>query len=100
MALNGKERDSDGGYVQGTYKLPGWGTKLGLSYGISNLDRASGESKNTSLVKENKSWIAGVYHPLTEALTLTAEYTSTRAEAHNGAKAKENTFALGAILFY
>jgi predicted porin len=99
VAPNGNERDSDGGYVQGTYKIPGLGTKLGLNWGISNLDRASGEARS-SLVEENKSWTAGVYHPLTEALTLTAEYTATRSKAHNGDEAKENTFAIGAILFY
>jgi predicted porin len=75
------------------------GTKLGLSYGISNLDKASGES-NSALVEENKSWIVGVYHPLTEALTLVAEYTDTKAEAHNNNGAEEKTLALGAILFY
>ena len=32
----GNARDSDGGYVQATYVIP-TGTKLGVSYGISNL---------------------------------------------------------------
>ncbi|MCH8117851.1 MAG: porin, partial [Proteobacteria bacterium] len=37
VATNGNTRDSDGFYVQGTYKLPGGGTKLGVSFGESNL---------------------------------------------------------------
>ncbi len=100
ISINGKTRDSDGGYIQGTYKIPGWGTKLGLSYGISKLDTASDESGNTNLIDSNESYVAGIYHPLTEALTLTLEYTYTKAEAHNNAEAKESTVALGAILFY
>ena len=34
----GGKRDSDGGYIQATYVLP-TKTKLGLAYGVSNLDR-------------------------------------------------------------
>lgn len=100
VAANGKERESKGGYLQGTYKLPNWGTKLGASYGLSKLDTASGESSNTSLVDKNESYIGGIYHPLTEALTLTLEYTYTKAEAHNNNEATEKSLAAGAILFY
>ena len=101
VAANGKKRKSWGGYLQGTYKIPSWGgTKLGASYGLSKLDTASGESSNTSLVETNSSWIGGIYHPLTEALTLTLEYTYTKAEAHNNNEAKESSLAAGAILFY
>ncbi|UCC56823.1 MAG: porin [Gammaproteobacteria bacterium] len=96
----GDERESKGGYIQGTYKFPGAGTKLGVSYGVSQLDTADGDSSNTDLVDENRSWIVGVYHPLTEALTLVAEYTQTTAEAHSNNEAEEKTLALGAILFY
>ena len=35
----GNARDSDGYYVQLTFKLPGIGTKIGASFGESNLDR-------------------------------------------------------------
>ena len=125
------KRHSDGFYVQSTFVLPDTGTKLGLSYGQSNLDLTSGEydirnnpgalvsaleptigsevaltvSRNLSttlgnLVKTNESWIAGIYHPVGEALNLVAEYTSTTAEAHNGHKAEEDVFALGAIMFF
>ena len=37
LILHGKQRDSDGGYVQATYVIP-TGTKLGVSYGVSKLD--------------------------------------------------------------
>jgi len=59
-----KKRDSDGGYVQATYVIP-TGTKLGVSYGVSNLDEASGEVA-TTLVDKNERWTVGAYHPLTK----------------------------------
>ncbi len=97
---DGNTRDSDGMYVQATYKLPGPGTKIGLSWGESNLDRGPADPDTTSLFKTNESIVFGVYHPLTSALHLVAEYTRTESTAHNGNKAKESAIAIGAILFY
>ncbi len=95
----GNTRDSDGGYLQLTYKLPGAGTKFGVSVGESNLDRAPNEPV-TSLFETNESFVIGIYHPLTSALHLVAEYTRTEATAHNGNEAEETAIAIGAILFY
>jgi len=95
---NESRRDSDGFYVQGMYTLPGVGTKLGLSYGESNLDDESGDPG--TLVDKNSSWVAGVYHPLTPSLSLVAEATFTEAENHDGDKNKERVYALGGILFF
>ena len=92
------KRDSDGGYIQATYVIP-TGTKLGLAYGESNLDEASGVTE-TTLVKSNERWTVGAYHPLTKHLNLVAEYNSTEAEAHNGNNIEADTFSLGAILFF
>jgi predicted porin len=100
MDLLGNTRDSDGGYLQATYALPGAGTKLGVSYGESNLDRGPGDSQASTLVETNESIVFGVYHPLTESLNLVFEYTATEATAHNGNKAEENSIAIGAIIFY
>jgi hypothetical protein len=44
--------------------------------------------------------VVGIYHPLTSFLNLVAEYTLTKATAHNGAEAEETAIAIGAILFY
>ena len=99
VALNGNTRDSDGFYVQGTYKLPDGGTKFGISFGESSLDLASGEVAS-DLVETNESFVIGVYHPLTPALNLVLEYTKTEATAHNGNSAEESSIAIGAILFY
>jgi len=75
-----KKRDSDGGYVQATYIIP-TGTKLGLAYGVSNLDEASGET-NAALVDKNDRWTVGAYHPLTKHLNLVAEYNKIESEGH------------------
>ena len=98
VAQNGNERDSDGFYVQATYKLFGK-TKFGLSYGESNLDTASGEA-DSILIEQNSSVIGGIYHQLTRSLQLVAEYTDQESEAHNGNENEEKTLSLGAILFF
>ena len=97
-----EERDSDGFYVQGTVTLPNTWTKIGLSYGESNLDMTSGETLLDSghLLKSNASWIVGIYQPLSAALHLVAEHTNTKSQAQAGYKAEENVFALGAIMFF
>ena len=93
----GAETDDDGGYIQGTFTVPGVGTKLGLSYGESNseVDGAGGLEVN------NKSWIIGAYHPLTKSLNLVAEYTDNTLERNNGlSDVDANTISLGAIMFF
>jgi predicted porin len=104
-------RDSDGGYVQAMYTLP-TKTKVGISYGISNLDLAAGElSQSTisgsvtkanswTLVKSNELYTAGIYHPLTKHLNLVAEYNHVKAENQGGEHNTTNTGSLGAILFF
>lgn len=96
----GNKRDSDGYYGQLTWKLPGIGTKVGVSYGESKLDRGPADPVNTTLFEKNRSGVVGIYHPLFDALTLVAEYTQTKATAHNGNQAKEKAIAIGAILQY
>ena len=106
-ARKAKKRDSDGGYVQVTYVIP-TGTKLGVAYGVSNLDKASGEtnaeltsSGSDYLVEKNERWTVGAYHPLTKHLNLVAEYNKIDSEAHQpGVDYDSNTFSLGAILFF
>jgi hypothetical protein len=96
---NGK-RDSDGGYLQATYILP-TKTKLGLAYGRSNLDLASGEAALAStMVDQNERMTAGLYHPLTKHLNLVAEWNSIESKAHGGNKQENKTGSLGAILFF
>jgi len=96
---DGKKRDSDGGYLQATYVIP-TGTKLGLAYGVSNLDEASGETA-TALVEKNERWTVGAYHPLTKHLNLVAEYNKIESEGHAAGQSTESDhFSVGAILFF
>jgi len=94
-----KKRDSDGGYLQATYVIP-TGTKLGLAYGVSKLDEASGET-DADLIEQNDRWTVGAYHPLTKHLNLVAEYNKIESEGQSSAHQMESdTFSLGAILFF
>jgi len=95
----GVQRESDGGYVQGTYVLPSK-TKIGLAYGRSNLDRAGADSATGNLVKENERTTLGAYHPLTKHLNVVAEYNDASSKNQAGAENKNRTVSLGAILFF
>ena len=98
----GNKRDSNGGYVQATYKLPGVGTKVGASWGESNLKLANGETvaSNPNLVKKNEMWTVGVYHPLTKHLNLVTEFSEVQATQQEGSKNKSAIGSVGAILFF
>jgi len=98
FSATGKRRDSDGGYVQALYSLP-TKTKVGVSWGESNLDLASGET-NSTLVKSNEMVTIGAYHPLTKHLNLVAEYSRVESENQAGATNKSDIFDAGAILFF
>jgi predicted porin len=98
----GKRRDSDQWYVQGSYTLPGVGTKLAASYGESTLD---GNGANDEFKEiENNMWTVGAYHPITKHLNLVAEYSVAKDEVSNRTTAntdlKAKTVSLGAILFF
>jgi predicted porin len=105
MDLGGELRDSDGYYAQVTWKIPGPKTKIGVSYGESKLDLNDTAADTAiagpaGLVEKNKSYVIGIYHPMTSALNLVLEYTDTKAQAHNGNEAEEKAIAVGAILFF
>jgi predicted porin len=99
----GNARDSNGGYVQATYTIPGPGTKIGVSWGESMLDgNGAGDATLDQLTDE--MWTVGAYHPLTKHLNLVAEYSVVNSEYdRKGASTLENetkTVSLGAILFF
>jgi predicted porin len=96
---NGKRRDGNGGYVQATYVIP-TGTKLGVAYGETRLDKASGESGN-GLMDTTERTTVGAYHPLTKSLNLVAEFTKAKVDTHaGGEKFESNNVSLGGILFF
>jgi predicted porin len=112
VSAGGQERESNGGYVQLTYKIDR--LKIGASYGISQLKLASDEQvygvnpitlastglPASDLVSKNESGVVGLYYSLTKSLTLVAEGIDTESKAWNGNEAQEKDVALGAILFF
>jgi len=94
----GNERDSDGFLAQVTYKIVN--TKLGLNYGRSTLDPASGDVGliRNDLVHKNDKITAGVYHQLTPNLELLAEFSHLESENQIGGKNKSNNFNIGAFV--
>jgi predicted porin len=93
----GRERDSDGFLAQATYKFGD--VKVGVNYGESNLDLADGEPIS-DLVETNKKFTVGAYYSLTENLTLLAEFTDTKAEAHNGVENDSSNVNVGGFLSF
>jgi len=93
----GVQRESDGGYIQATYVMPSK-TKIGLAYGVSNLDRAGADTN--VLVKESERLTLGAYHPLTKHLNLVAEYNDANAKNQISQENKARTVSLGGILFF
>ena len=100
IAADGSKRGSDGGFVQATYALPTVGTKLGVSWGISKLDKANALDTDTALVKENEMWTVGVYHPLTKSVNLVAEYSNVKSQNQASQENKSDIVSAGAILFF
>lgn len=100
--LSGKRRDSKGYYAQGTYTLPGVGTKLGVSWGKSKLEANNAASETGAGLTddiEDSMWTVGAYHPLTKHLNLVAEYSVSKEE-YDAFDGKAKTLSLGAILFF
>jgi predicted porin len=96
----GTARDSDDWYVQGTYTIPGVGTKIGLSYGESSLDgNGVADTGLASSTYSNRMWTIGAYHPITKHLNLVAEYDDVKTEIGN-ASGTSRTIGLGAIMFF
>ena len=97
LSATGEKRDSDGGYVQATYVLP-TATKVGVAYGVSNLDAAAGDVAFTGT--KNERWTVGAYHPLTKHVNLVAEYNNAKTTATGSPETTTNTVSLGGILFF
>jgi predicted porin len=91
----GHKRDSDGYMAQLTYKFGP--VKLGVNYGDSRLDQATGEVAPT-LVRSNRKATGGLYYSMTKNLTLLGEYSNVKSEAQNGGSNTANTFNIGAFV--
>jgi hypothetical protein len=103
LTAAGLKRESNGGYAQATYVLP-TKTKIGVAYGISSLDRATGETAAVTLIKDQERYTVGAYHPLTKHLNLVAEYSNIKLESQatssTAGKNEYSNVSLGAIMFF
>ena len=81
--------------LQGTMQAA-QNVKLGLGYGRSKNDSAFTGSD----LRSNENLTAGVYYNLTKSVTLVGEIGQTRSKGFSGASAKQNSVAIGGILFF
>ena len=81
--------------LQGTMQAA-QNVKLGLGYGRSKNDSAFTGSD----LRSNENLTAGVYYNLTKSVTLVGEIGQTRSKGFSGASAKQNSLAIGGILFF
>jgi predicted porin len=101
LSSDGKCRDADGYYVQGTYNY-GAG-KVGVSWGGSYQDQAGTDGATTFDEKEKQEMVTiGLYHNLAPEWLAVAEYSHTEEDWYNkdaGDKEKESDiFSVG--MFY
>jgi predicted porin len=97
----GNERDSDGFIAQATWTVGP--TKFGINYGVSRLSATDAEralGTSGTLLDKNSKVTAGVYHKLTDNLTLLGEYSNVQAKNQIGNENKGNTFNVGAFLSF
>jgi predicted porin len=96
-AYNGQTRDSDGYLAQATYKFGA--LKVGVQYGESKLDYANSadQTANPHLVSNNKKGTVGLYYSLTDNLTLLAEGSDVKSDAHGGGSNSATTINAGAF---
>jgi len=96
---NGNRTESQGFFLQGTYKLTGK-TKVGINYG-ENKDKKGNVSAVLDGELKNKSYTLGVYHSLNKFITLVAEYNDEKqTHTADSANTKNRTISLGGIIFF
>jgi predicted porin len=97
----GNKTDSQGYFLQGTYKFGA--TKVGLNYG-ENKDRngfaLSGASSMNSI--SNKAYTLGVYHSLNKYITLVGELNEEKVTNvfDSNFDNKNRTLSFGGLIFF
>jgi len=89
-------------FVQATYNVSDR-VKIGLGIGKSENDTDPGVSASLPAgghLQSNENTTGAVYFNLTKSLTLVGELGQTKSKAFNGAEAKQNSYAFGAIVFF
>ena len=93
---NGTPRDSAGWFTQVTQTFGA--TKVGLNYGVSEVDLA-GIDQLSQVEKQSKLSL-GVYHTLWQIFTVSAELSSMEAESHNNESIENEAVSIGFSLSF
>lgn len=101
----GELRNSYGFIGQAEYQPVGSMWKFGASYGENDLKQSDQDNTDfgtdaAPFVKKNSAIVGSITYLWTKSLRWVAEYTYTKAESHDGAKASANQGALGMMLFF
>jgi predicted porin len=81
MSGDGKCRDHDGVYVQGTYNYGGG--KVGASWGGSYQDKAGNDGASKDPKESQEMYTVGIYHNLAPEWLAVAEYSHAEESWHN-----------------
>jgi len=99
-----KERDVTGYMAQIAYTIPGPNTKIGIQYGVTDIDESTADKANRdagiSWVDKRTAYTLGVYHPITPNWQVIAEYTMAKCEWFDGADRESSTFGLGTAFMW
>ena len=97
----GNKTDSDGYFLQGTYKFGD--TKVGLNYG-ENKDKNGYALTGTSPMNsiKNRAYTLGVYHSLNKFITLVGEFNDEKVTnvSDTNYDNKNRTLSFGGIIFF
>ena len=93
---NGTPRDSSGWFTQVTQTFGA--TKVGLNYGVSEVDLAGIDQ--LSQVEKQSKFSLGVYHTLWQMFTVSAELSSMEAESHNNESIENEAVSIGFSLSF
>jgi hypothetical protein len=101
----GELRTSYGFIGQAEFQPMGTQWKFGASYGENDLKQSSQDdtdfgTDNAPFLKKNSSIVGSITYLWTKSLRWVAEYTYSKAEAHDGVKATSNQGAIGMMLFF
>jgi hypothetical protein len=101
----GEFRNSYGFIGQAEFQPAGTQWKFGASYGENDLKQSSDDdatfgSDAAPFLKKNSAIVGSITYLWTKSLRWVAEYTYTKAQAHDGTESTANQGAVGMMLFF
>jgi hypothetical protein len=101
----GNLRTSYGFIGQAEFQPMGTKWKFGASYGENDLKQTTRDddifdADNAPFLKKNSSIVGSITYLWTKSLRWVAEYTYSKAQAHDGTESTSNQGAVGMMLFF